>query len=305
MSKVLIIKLGYSETLDPEIGNLPSLGDVMRTTVILHAFKDDHVTWLTDKTAYPLLKDNPYIDRILIYDLSSVLQLWGELYDTVVNFEKVPGICHLASMIKANEHYGFSFDMVKGETDAYKESRNAFEVYGDLESKKNASRYWQDVLYEMIGETWDYQDYVLGYKPKSVKEFDIGLNHLIGTKWPNKYWNGWESLHKSLEKRFKVSWQQGERDIIEYIEWLNKCHLIVTQDSLGLHLALALKKKVVALFGPTASQEVYLYDLGKIVQPRGSWTCLPCLKPVCSQRRRCLDTLEVKDVVEAIEESNG
>ena len=33
--KVLIIKLGYSETLDPEIGRVPSLGDVMRTTVIL------------------------------------------------------------------------------------------------------------------------------------------------------------------------------------------------------------------------------------------------------------------------------
>jgi len=29
MAKVLIIKLGYSETLDPEIGETSSLGDVL------------------------------------------------------------------------------------------------------------------------------------------------------------------------------------------------------------------------------------------------------------------------------------
>jgi len=39
-TKILIIKLGYSETLDPEIGRVPSLGDVLRTTPILHALRE-------------------------------------------------------------------------------------------------------------------------------------------------------------------------------------------------------------------------------------------------------------------------
>ncbi len=34
--KVLIIKVGYSETLDPEISNVTSYGDVLRTTVLLN-----------------------------------------------------------------------------------------------------------------------------------------------------------------------------------------------------------------------------------------------------------------------------
>jgi hypothetical protein len=52
--KVLIIKLGYSETLDSALSLTTSLGDVLRTTVILHFFKDWHITWLVDEKALPL-----------------------------------------------------------------------------------------------------------------------------------------------------------------------------------------------------------------------------------------------------------
>ncbi|GAG88071.1 unnamed protein product, partial [marine sediment metagenome] len=72
--KNLIIKLGYSETLDKEIGTTTSLGDVLRTTVILNYFKDGDVSWLVDGRAYPLLEGNPFIKRILIFNLESVLQ---------------------------------------------------------------------------------------------------------------------------------------------------------------------------------------------------------------------------------------
>ncbi|HCJ65939.1 MAG TPA: glycosyl transferase, partial [Elusimicrobia bacterium] len=67
MAKVLIIKLGYSETLDKEISVTSSLGDVLRTTIILNYFKNDVVTWLVDEKAYPLLEGNPYVKRILIF----------------------------------------------------------------------------------------------------------------------------------------------------------------------------------------------------------------------------------------------
>ncbi len=55
MAKILIIKLGYSETIDIEISRSTSLGDVLRTSVILYPFAGDHVTWLVDEAAYPLL----------------------------------------------------------------------------------------------------------------------------------------------------------------------------------------------------------------------------------------------------------
>jgi len=54
--KVLIIKLGYSETLVGEISRKTSLGDVLRSTVLLPNFKDAAITWLVDEKAIALLR---------------------------------------------------------------------------------------------------------------------------------------------------------------------------------------------------------------------------------------------------------
>ena len=38
--------------------------------------------------------------------------------------------------------------------------------------------------------------------------------------------------------------------------------VVVCSDTLGMHLAIALKKKIVVLFGPTCPQEIDLYGRG-------------------------------------------
>jgi len=66
--KVLIVKLGFTETMDHSVSlDNVSLGDIFRTTAILHLFKNDNITWLITQEGVPLLADNPYIKRILIY----------------------------------------------------------------------------------------------------------------------------------------------------------------------------------------------------------------------------------------------
>ena len=70
--KILILKLGYSETLDPEISKIVSLGDVVRCSVVLEALKEkyphSHITWLVAQEALPLVAQNKYIDRVLVWD---------------------------------------------------------------------------------------------------------------------------------------------------------------------------------------------------------------------------------------------
>lgn len=96
-TKILVIKLGYSETLDPEIGKVPSLGDVLRTTPILSALKeryqDSQITWLVSEHAEPLLYRNPHIDRLLVWDNFVPFQLMKEKFDVLINLEKIPGVC--------------------------------------------------------------------------------------------------------------------------------------------------------------------------------------------------------------------
>ena len=303
MAKILIIKLGYSETIDPEIGRTTSLGDVLRTSVILYPFANDHVTWLVDNAAYPILEGNPYINRILIYDLTSILQLQRERFDTVINLEKVPGICALADSISAWRRYGFRFDESKGEAEPYDGCEKVFSMCKDTKLKKTNIGSWQESLLQVIGAKWEGQEYIIGYRPTTSETYDIGLNWAVGPKWPNKEWSlpNWDALKQLLDGEYSYSTQQGLENIYKYMDWINSCRLIVTNDSLGLHIALAFRKKVVVLYGPTNPNETYFYKRAEVIYPDVDYSCVPCLSPDCIQEKVCMEFIRPKEVKKRID----
>lgn len=303
MAKVLIVKLGYSETIDAGISKVTSLGDVLRTTVILYPFVDDHVTWLVDEAAYPLLAGNPYINRILPYNLDSVLQLQRERFDTVINLEKVPGICALADSIEAWRRYGFRFNSAMGEAEAYDGCEKVFLLCKSVDLKRAHNKSWQESLLQVVGAKWEGQEYILGYQPQTTEQYDVGLNWAVGSKWPNKAWPAgqWNDLKKLLAENYSYCIQQGMDDLYAYMDWINSCRLIVTNDSLGLHIAVALRKKVVVLYGPTNPNETYFYNRAEVLYPDVDHDCLPCLSPSCGQARQCMEYITASEVKKRID----
>jgi heptosyltransferase-2 len=302
MAKVLIIKLGYSETIDSGIAKVSSLGDVLRTTVILYPFANDHVTWLVDEQAYPLLQGNPYIQRILPYDLSSVLQLQRERFDTVINLEKVPGVCALADSISAWRRYGFRFDEAHGVAEAYDGCEKVVSLCKDDDFKRTYKGSWQESLLQIVGAQWEGQEYIIGYQPKSSEQFDVGLNWAVGAKWVNKAWPAkrWDELKLLLTGNFSYSAQEGMHDLRGYMDWINSCRLLVTNDSLGLHIALALRKKVVVMYGPTNPNETHFYGRAEVLYPDTLLPCIPCLKQSCDQEINCMDYISASAVMDAV-----
>lgn len=264
--KVLIIKLGHSETLDAEISKECSLGDVVRTTVLLNYFKRDGVdiTWLCDEQAEPLLKGNNYIDRILPWCFDTYLQLKKEKFDIVINLEKGPGICAMSDEINAWQHYGFRFSDWKGRAEGHFHTEKVLEICDNPLKKDKNRMFWQQHLAKVIDKNWSVKDKYIMAKRDVKETYDIGLNWRIGKKWPEKEWEfkNWEMLKEELEKLgLLVSWQPV-LDVKDYMDWVASCRILVTCDSLGMHLALAYEKQVVALFGPTTPHEVYFYDRG-------------------------------------------
>jgi ADP-heptose:LPS heptosyltransferase len=65
----------------------------------------------------------------------------------------------------------------------------------------------------------------------------------------------------------------------DFAGFISLMDVIVTSDTLGMHLGIALKKRIVALFGPTCPQEIDLYDRG--VKLFASTPCAPCYKQTC------------------------
>jgi heptosyltransferase-2 len=294
--KILIIKMGYSETLDHEVSKVVSLGDVLRCSIVLEALKekypDSSITWLVSAEAIPLVGNNPYIDKVLVWDEFIPYVLMREKYDIVINLEKINGICALADMIDAWEKIGFRFNSQTGEFDTYMQSMVAKD-YLKYKVEKGTRSIWQKVLIDMIGAQWKGQEYSLGYRPKSKETHDVGFNYYVGTKWPSKAMpeRKWKELEAALKKdNISISWQQGMDNLYDYMDWINSCRVIVSNDSLGLHLALAFKKRLVALFGPTDFKEIYFYNRGVIITPKIPYDCMPCYLPQCKQDKWCMDS---------------
>lgn len=302
--KVLVVKMGYSETLTSETGQTCSLGDVFRTTVILHLFKQDQVTWLTDEAAFPLLEGNPYVKRLLRFDLITALQLLSERFDVVVNLEKVPGLCAMVSRINAWQHFGFRFDQETGTAQAYERADEALEIATNESGKRQNGKSWEQVLFAMLGSRWNGEGYVLGYKPATRPAFDVGLNMHVGPKFPLKAWppEHWQKLEQLLAGR-TVTHQQHLTNLRGYIDWVNSCHTLVTNDSLGLHLGLALRKKIVALIGPTSSEKELPPHNGhlKVLKPAINRDCMPCYRPECVWEDPCMQYIHPERVVAAID----
>lgn len=306
MEKVLIIKTGYCEMLDKSNNSRTvSLGDVLRVTPLLNAFKDDHVTWVADKYSFPLLKNNLIIDRLLPYDFTTMLQLESEEFDTLVNLEKVPGICALSDKMHIRKNrYGFGFDSKRGEAVALDKAYEVLDVSSRPKYKKENKKTSQSLLFNMIGKEWNGEDYVLGYIPITKKLYDVGLNVLVGTKWPNKAWpiHKWDNLERKLNDAGLSVTRQDKRgqDILtnlnSYIGWMNSCEMIITNDSLGTHLSLALKKKTLGLFGPTPHKEFEFYGRGKAIYATRGFDCMPCFEPLCSNDKFCMDAISVNKV---------
>ncbi len=97
----------------------------------------------------------------------------------------------------------------------------------------------------------------------------------------------------------------GELSLLESAIAMEACNLVVTNDSGLMHVASAMKKKVIAIFGPTV-REFGFFPVGKeqIVLERNGLYCRPCTHiggKICPEKHfRCMNEIHVDEVAEAV-----
>ena len=72
--------------------------------------------------------------------------------------------------------------------------------------------------------------------------------------------------------------------------------LVVSGDSFGMHLAIALKKFIIVWFGVSCSAEIELYDRGEKIIPNGL-ECSPCWKKVCPYNLECIQMIDLNKII--------
>jgi ADP-heptose:LPS heptosyltransferase len=153
----------------------------------------------------------------------------------------------------------------------------------------------------------------------SNEEEVIGLNTGAGDRWPKqlelkKTVKLIENLYKRHKARLILFGGPNEiernKEILsltkvplidagcrnsleEFTSLVNLCDLFITSDSMGVHVAVGLKKKIISFFGPTSANEIELYGLGKKIVPNSDCYC--CYKHECTAAEK----IDIKDIEEA------
>lgn len=304
-------------------------GDVLRTTPLLaglrRKYRDAHVAWVTDPESVDLLAPNPAVDRVLPYDLETVVALDAQSFDVLISLDKEPGTTGLARRVRADHKFGFGMNEFGNLTIFNESAAAAYElgVNDDLKFFKN-TRSYQEIAAEAAELDYRRDEYafVLPEAAKaraaafwkrrrlSPKKPSIGLNTGAGSKFLTKQWPAGHyaklirllltklkanvlllggqrerALNEGLARKFpgRVFNTGHDNALLEFAGHIDRLDLVVTSDTLGMHLAIALKKKVVALFGPTSPQEIDLYGRG--VKIFLAESCAPCYRQTCEDGR--------------------
>ncbi|MDD5167019.1 MAG: glycosyltransferase family 9 protein [Candidatus Omnitrophica bacterium] len=154
----------------------------------------------------------------------------------------------------------------------------------------------------------------------------IGLNTGAGSRFANKAWTeeGFVELVKLIhdkarakvfllggpeeeERNKRIASKVGNlacdigcyHSLGQFMAIVEASNLIVSGDTTAMHIAIALKKPVVAIFGSTCEQEIELYGRG--IKLTSNIDCRPCYKTECKKEANCMVLIKPTEVLQAIQ----
>jgi ADP-heptose:LPS heptosyltransferase len=310
---ILIIKLG-------------AIGDVIRTTPLLHRLKKEYpkakIWWLTRTP--DILPDE--VDVKLGFSLESIMALTETPFAIAMNLDKDREACALLNKIQAKKKSGY--DLVNGICRPMgKAAQHKFEtgLFDDL-NKANTKSYPEEI-FEIAGYEFNKEPYILPFKEwtdpkwKFVKgKKVIGLNTGCGGRWTSRLWPDpyWVKLALKLKKAgYDVVLLGGELEheknlrlaklskakyfgfysLNGFINLVNQCDLVVTAVTMAMHLTIGLKKKIVLFNNIFNKHEFELYGLGEILEPDFDCSCY--FSPTCPNN--CMQYLTPERVFDTVQ----
>jgi len=308
---ILIIKLG-------------AIGDVIRTTPLLHKLKalypQARIWWLTvSPEVIPRA-----VDVVLPFTPQSLAILNATLFDAVYNLDKDREACALTASLSARIKKGFT--LLNGmpapiDKDAIHKFMTG--VFDDL-NRENTKSYPEEI-FEMCGLRFGGEKYILdsfsenGYAWKlPPQKMIVGLNTGCGGRWTSRLWaeKNWIALAQRLKKaghaplllggeqeheknkriaRKSGALYLGHFPLQQFINLVDQCDLVVTAVTMAMHLTIGLGKRIVLFNNIFNPHEFELYGLGEILKPDFDCTCF--YSPVCPNN--CMQYLTVRTVYDA------
>jgi len=329
IKKILIIKPG-------------AIGDVLLATPVIenlrHHFPDAVINFLTQNFCREVLVDNPYLNRVLTYDIGKgdssyclIRNIHNQKYDLIIDLFCNPRTAIIVFNSEAKYKVGYRFGWrslaynIKIKPRGSKVHNIEFNLDSiralGLEVIADKPKFYINAVHEEFAEKFFEDNGLVGRRV-------IGINP-SGT-WPTKVWPAekFAELGKRLgeDSKILVFWGYGKEKeeamrikesigesalIIPEVNLkymgalLKKCALFVTNDTGPMHVAWILGVNTAAIFGPTNSHLQGPLSKNSIVLKNEALKCLGCnltKLSECPHSHACMNELSVDDVYDKVME---
>ena len=331
--------------------SLEGLGAVLSATAILHALKRKYpvstIHWLTKENAKDIFLNNPFIDRIFVWNDEQRMIIKNIKYDYIINTDKSDYACSFALEVKSKKKLGFILNedgkIIPANKGAIYNYRMGID--DNLKFRKN-KRTGIDILHETCELDYKKNEYVFEFsdnertfieKYKKKVNYNpaktyIGVNTGCSPLFPNKKMTieqhvklirqliankqitvvllgGKEDTERnakilksfSVSDRKKIISTPTQMGIRKGACFMDICDAVITGDSFGMHLAIALQKYVIVWFGLSCWSEIELFGRGVKLFPK-NLKCAPCWKKECPYNLECIEMIDLQHIYELIME---
>lgn len=278
------------------IVKLSALGDIVHAAIVLQFIKkhypNAHITWLVDTRFASLLKDHPLIDELVVLPLKQSFKQSYKILKTLGKFDKVidlQGLFKSAVVAKiiGKQTYGFSRESVK-EKIAARLYRHKFKIdYNENIIIRNLALVAFALNFSF--EASEILEKVPCFEASEIYKNESGKKRVLITAFASeesKIYNKFKDVIRLLDgcEIYLCYGSESEKvraeaiisgtsaklleklNIKEMISFIVSCDLVIGNDSGLTHLAWAMNRPSVTLFGNRPShRNAYITDKNLVI----------------------------------------
>jgi len=324
--KILIIKL-------------KGIGDVVLSTIVIdnlkEAFPDAKIDYLTEKPSLPLLEKIPWVNKVHIFKnegafagINLIKKIALERYDFIFDFYSNPRTALITFLSGAKYRAGFP----------YRGRKYAYNLFGPEERGKFHAAQLHLELLNKIGLYSSHKKLYTGIDEEDTKfasvffsknfdsnDFVVGISPSGG--WESKkcdptifaeFCNGLSTIYKV---KFLILWGPGDSQDAEKIfnltktnsllapkstirqmaALIQKCQVLIANDSGPMHISTAVGTPTLSIHGPTSPHLQGPYGEKHEWVRLDELECIECNLLKCPKNQECFFYLPIQKIIDKFE----
>jgi lipopolysaccharide heptosyltransferase II len=309
------------------------IGDIILSTIVLEnlkaAFPHSEIHYLTEEFAKRAVENNPFVSKILSFNkkdfvLSIIIKVRKEKYDLVLDFWSNPKTAQIAFFSgarckvgyeKRGRKYAYNY-LGKNGTMGEHAAEDNLVLLKAIDVPITSKR----IIYQTRKEE---KTFAGKFFSELNNQYQLIIGIIPSGGWESKRCDPvkWIEICNEIQKKhnaqFIILWGPGDEKDAENISnglkpapitgpkssfgelsaLIEKCDLIIANDSGPMHVSAALGKPTLGIFGPTDPIAHRPYSENSSYVIHSELHCIKCTKLVCPYNHECMLELPVEKVM--------